>query len=49
MKNIFMYVKRKENKMIGIIAAMESELKAIESKMEVSHVETVGETVLHLS
>ena len=33
--------------MIGIIAAMESELKAIESKMEVSHVETVGETVLH--
>ena len=33
--------------MIGIIAAMESELKAIESKMNVSHVSTIGKTELH--
>ena len=33
--------------MIGIIAAMESELKAIESRMQVSRIEKVGETELH--
>lgn len=34
-------------KMIGIIVAMESELKAIESRMNVSRVETIQDTVLH--